>query len=130
MLPNDLDPCSTCDARATCAALTVAPNQPTQKDFTSADGVFVKAIEAADAGTLIPQHSHTYDHTTFVAHGSVVVDAPGINFVTYHAPASIFIRANAKHRFLTLEPNTVLLCIHNTSRTGVVEVREENQLTF
>jgi hypothetical protein len=40
----------------------------------------------------------------------------------------VTILANRPHTFLTLEDNTVILCIHNVSRTGDIEVTRENNM--
>jgi quercetin dioxygenase-like cupin family protein len=80
------------------------------------------------AGTIVPQHSHAYDHTSFVASGSVAVRGGPSGPSIVQAPAPIFIPAGVKHSFTSLEDNTLVLCIHNVSRAGFVEVREEHQI--
>jgi len=89
----------------------------------AADGVFIKEMRIPKSGTLVPQHSHEYDHTSFVAKGSVTCEGK-----TYHAPFPIYIKAGVKHMFQSLEDDTLVLCIHNVSRAGHVEVREEHQI--
>jgi quercetin dioxygenase-like cupin family protein len=108
-------PCDTCAVRAEC--------QPYGNEYTAADGVFIKEMCIPKAGTLVPQHSHEYDHTSFVAKGAVICEG-----ITYRAPYPIYIRAGVKHMFESLEDDTMVLCIHNVSRTGSVEVREEHQI--
>lgn len=107
-------PCRGCAVVAQC--------QPYGNEFTGADGVFFKEMRVPRAGTLIPQHSHAYDHTSYLVTGSVEVEGK-----RYDAPAPIYIPANRMHTFLTLVDDTFVLCVHNVSRTGSVEIREENQ---
>lgn len=97
-------------------------------EYSTADGVNIMQITVPLANTIIPQHSHEYDHTTLVTSGSVIVWAGDKNLGEYKAPNMVFIKANVKHAFKTLEDNTSLYCIHNISRTGEVEVKEENSL--
>lgn len=113
-------PCETCLVRAQC--------QPYGKEYTAADGVFIKEMRIPKAGTLVPQHSHEHDHTSYVAKGSVDVWADDVFLGQCDAPHPIYIRAGVKHRFRSREDDTLVLCIHNVSRTGSVEVREEHQI--
>ncbi len=110
--------------------LIVAPRQPETVDIKMADGVFVKSIRVPDAFTLIPQHSHLYDHTSMLAVGSVRVWADEKLLGDFIAPHGILIKAKVKHRFLTLVPGTLIYCIHNLSHTGEIEVDDEHYLDF
>lgn len=104
------------------------PEQPTQVDMTMADGVFVKQIVIPRAGTYVPQHSHTYDHTSMLALGSMRVWQDGVLLGDYTAPKALLIPAHTKHTFLALTDGTMVYCIHNVSRTGVMEIQEEHSL--
>ena len=88
-------------------------------------GTFVKEMLTPDAGTLIPQHAHRHPHLSYLAAGSVRVWADDVLLGDYMAPAAIKIAAEVKHRFLTLEPWTLVLCIH---AVGVVEAVDEADL--
>jgi len=66
-----------------------------------------------DADTLIPQHSHAYDHLTAIMQGIVRVWRDDEMVGDFMAPATVRIPAHAMHRFLTLTPGCVLACIHN-----------------
>lgn len=99
-----------------------------QIDFSLADEVFVRHIAVAEAGSLVPQHAHRYDHTTFLARGRVRAWADGKLIGEFAAPCPLFIGKGVKHSFLTLEPDTVLLCIHNAMRPDVAAVIAENTL--
>ena len=120
-------PCTTCDAAQNGRCYVAAGRQPIVT-HRRADGVEVVQIEIPDAGTLTPQHSHAYEHMTFLARGTVRVSRDGAEPREYRAPDAITIPARAKHLFETLTPSVLLLCIHNTARAGVIEVVEEHQI--
>lgn len=108
-------------------ALGRAPEQPPVVEIKMADGVFIKQMAIAKAGTLIPQHSHAYDHTSMVAVGAVRVWCDGKLLGDFRAPTGILIKAFSKHTFQALEQGTIVYCIHNVSRTGDVEIMEEHR---
>jgi quercetin dioxygenase-like cupin family protein len=72
-----------------------------------------------DAGTLIPQHRHTWDHISYLAAGAVRVWRDNELVGDFQAPDAIQIPARAAHRFLTLAPNTLILCVHATDAAEV-----------
>ena len=56
-------------------------------------------------------HSHSFDHITLLANGSVnMVHDNGQ--AEYKAPHLIVTPKGIKHQFTALEPNTVFCCIH------------------
>ena len=101
--------------------------QPGTWEHQTVDGVFIKSMEVKVAGTLIPQHAHRYDHTSMLAAGAVRAWADNMLLGDFKAPAPIFIKAKVKHTFQTLEDDTLIYCIHNSSRLGIIEVVEEHQ---
>lgn len=103
-------------------------DQPPDISFSCVDDIFIKVMYVKDANTIIPQHSHKYDHTSMLAIGSVEIWANGKSIGQFKAPAAIPIRAHVKHRFLTLVPHTTIYCIHNVSRTGEVDIESEHQI--
>lgn len=104
-----------------------AENQPFG-DVHLYGGVFVKEMLVPDAGTLIGQHAHTYDHLSYLAAGSVQVWAGTENLGVFHAPAAIRIPARVKHRFLSLRDNTLVLCLHNAAHGEAADIHEEHRL--
>lgn len=86
--------------------------QPVETALHLSDGTYVKAYRIARANTGLPQHSHAYSHTSYIATGSVKVWADGAFLGIVKAPDGILIRAHSLHFFQTLEPNTTILCIH------------------
>lgn len=105
-----------------------AAEQPPVVEIHMADDVFIKQMLIAKADTFIPQHSHVYDHTSMLAVGSVRVWEDGVLRGDFTAPTGLLIKAGIKHTFQALVDNTVVYCIHNTSRSDVVEVLEEHHL--
>ena len=116
-----------CDGAESGRCYVAAGRQPTISEY-SADGVGVMLIEIADAGTVTPQHSHRYSHLTMLTRGAVRVHRSGMATRDFFAPDAIVIPAGTKHLFETLTGGVMLMCIHNTARSGSIEVLEENQI--
>ncbi len=102
--------------------------QPPVVEFVEADGIFIKQMYLHEVGTLVPQHSHKYEHVSMLACGAVRVWVDGDLVGDFEAPRPIIIQANRKHLFQSLLPDTIIYCIHNIERTGAVEIAEEHQL--
>lgn len=111
----------------TCPDCKICIQPPDDVEF-QADGVFVKQMFIEEAGTLVPQHSHVYDHLSMLATGSIRIWEDGVLKGDKVAPAAIFIKANVKHKFLSLRDKTIIYCIHKL-RGPSVEIAEEHQLT-
>ena len=105
-----------------------AKQPPDDVEFFTEDGVFIKQMYIAKAGTVIPQHSHKYDHTSMLATGSVRVWADGKLIGDRVAPIGIPIKAGVKHAFLSLEDKTIIYCVHRLHETAGVEILEEHNL--
>lgn len=118
-----------CDDCGLCETGTIArhPVQPIGTDFALADGIHVKQMVLPEAGMLVPQHSHRYDHTSMLAAGSVHVWAGDEDCGVRVAPCPIFIKAGVKHMFLSLEAKTIIFCIHRL-HDGAIQIAEEHQL--
>lgn len=99
----------------TCPACPVpcgpALEQPHGAEFIGG-GVFVKQMLVKHSGTIVPQHAHAYDHMTLVMRGEVGVWSGNQFIGFYAAPASIVIRANVLHEFVTETDDVECLCIH------------------
>ena len=111
-----------------CANCSLCIEQPPLWEHASVDGVFIKQMYLKDPGMLVPQHAHVYDHTSMVACGSVRMWKDAEWVADFKAPCPIFIEARIKHTFQSLEPGTLIYCIHNVSRTGAVEIHARHQL--
>lgn len=99
-----------------------------QFEFHDADGIAIKQMYIPERGIRVPQHSHTYDHTSMLARGKVALYANGVYGGVFRAPCGILIKAGVMHEFMALEDETIIYCIHNVSRHGKIEVAEEHQL--
>ncbi len=108
--------------------LVECEEQPPIVEIHMADDVFIKQMLIARAGTYIPQHTHKYDHTSMLAVGRVRVWKDRVLDGDYTAPTGLLIKAGVAHTFLALEDNTIVYCIHNVSRSDVVEVLARNPL--
>lgn len=104
--------------------------QPDEINFSLADGIFIKSGLFKLPNRVIPQHSHDYDHSSFIATGAVNAWCEGVYLGHFKAPCSIFIPKHKKHTFQTTEPNTLVLCIHNVSRTGIIDVHDLHEVSF
>lgn len=102
--------------------------QPPVVEFHTVDGVFIKQMYIAKAGTLIPQHSHAWDHTSMLATGWVWVWADGVSLGEFKAPAAITIKAGVRHTFQSLAHDTMIYCIHNLHGEEAVKVLAEHNL--
>jgi len=102
--------------------------QPESLEFTCADAVFVKQMSLPKKGMTVPQHSHTYDHTTFLATGALQVIRDGVDFGVFHAPVPIFIPAKTKHLLIAMADDTLAYCVHNLMHSGEVEIHELHTL--
>ncbi len=102
----------------------------TGTEIHTADGVFLKQYVFPYVGMIVPQHAHRYDHTTMIVQGAVRVHCADRDPQEVHAPTGLLIRAGVKHTFETLEPQTVIWCIHNEMHPDVAAVVEENSLEF
>ncbi len=105
-----------------------AVEQPVEVQISMADDVFIKQISIPKAGTLVPQHSHHFDHTSLLAVGSLRIWQDGAWLGDFRAPVPVHIRAGVQHQMQALEDGTVFYCVHNTARAGYVEVLEEGAL--
>lgn len=108
--------------------LVRAEQQPPIVEWITADGIFIKQMFIAKAGTIIPQHSHEYDHTSMLAVGSVWLWKDGVLDKQYHAPTPILIKAGVKHVFQALDDGTTIYCIHNLHGEQAVKILEKHDL--
>jgi quercetin dioxygenase-like cupin family protein len=77
-------------------------------------GLYFRSV-LLDAGVMIPQHTHPYDHATIVASGAAILYVDGIPVGKYEAGTAVEIKANKQHAFYSTAINTRLVCIHHTA---------------
>jgi hypothetical protein len=90
-----------------------AEHQPITIGLKVYAGIWCKVYQVPDAGTVLPQHSHSWPHLTMLVSGAIYVERDGWPAGRYDAPALIEIPAQEKHSFTTLAPDVCLACIHN-----------------
>lgn len=100
--------------------------EPSVHTVLVAGNVFIKTFTLPATGTLIGQHSHKYSHASQVAAGSARYWKNGEWLCDVVAPHSVEIEAHAHHMVQTLEPNTVVNCIHCTA-TAEASIEEAEQ---
>jgi len=88
------------------------------------ENIFIKQMFMEKSGTFVPQHSHKYSHASLLACGSVRVWKDDILHGDFIAPIPISIAAGCKHTFMSLEPNTVIYCIHHLDESEAPEIDE------
>lgn len=94
-------------------------SKPPITDLKIVDNVFVKLHKFLNTGDTHEGHSHTFDHITLLATGSVLMKHDNGEQV-YKAPHLIVTPKGITHQFTALEPNTMFCCIH--------AIREENDI--
>ena len=104
-----------------------AARQPTTELVIYA-GIYAKTWTVADAGTLLPQHSHAHPHISLLVSGSVKIWQGDAYLGDYHAPAMVKIPAHTFHKFLTLTNRVVIACIHSVGDADAVVVEREHVL--
>jgi hypothetical protein len=70
-----------------------------------------KQMHFKKAGDTEFGHSHTFDHLTLLAAGSLKVIVEDVAS-EFKAPQMIYIKAEKKHELIALEDNTIAYCIH------------------
>ena len=82
-----------------------------KENIKIADNVFVKMMSFPSIGDTHEGHSHTFDHITLLATGSVLMKHDkGEN--TFTAPHLIVTPKGIKHQFIATQPDTLLCCVH------------------
>lgn len=109
------------------AAVKRAVNQPLGQLYLFG-GIYLKEMLSPDAGTIISQHTHAYDHISYLAAGAVRVWKDERWLGDFQAPAGIRIEAGLAHRFQTLVDGTLILCVHAVAEAEEPEIIRTNPL--
>ncbi|HEV2097706.1 MAG TPA: hypothetical protein VGR45_02135 [Stellaceae bacterium] len=96
-------------------------------EIREADGIYLRQITIPQAGSLIPQHAHKYDHLTMLVKGEIYV-AYADQCEWHKAPAAIHIRKDTKHTFLSVTNDVEIWCVHNLRNSQDPEIVEEYNL--
>jgi|SRR5665213_1997862 len=102
--------------------------QPETIDLRMACGVFAKVMRVRKAHTVIPQHSHSFDHVSNVVRGAVRLWRDDVLDGDYQGPCGITIKAHVKHLFETLVDDVLILCVHDIGTAEEVSIEEEHQI--
>jgi quercetin dioxygenase-like cupin family protein len=70
-----------------------------------------RMMHFSKAGDTEIGHTHSFDHLTLLASGSLKITANNKETV-FKAPNMIYIHKDVKHELVALEDNTVAYCIH------------------
>ena len=89
-----------------------APNQP-ERSLCLYAGIYALTWTVRDRGTLLPMHSHSFAHISYIVSGVVRVWRDDEQLGDFIGPCAIKIPALAMHRFQTLSDNVTILCLHN-----------------
>jgi hypothetical protein len=73
--------------------------------------LYSRMMHFKNAGDTEHNHTHSFDHLTLLAAGSVKCVVDGKETI-FKAPHMIFIHKDKMHAFTALEDNTVAYCIH------------------
>ena len=79
--------------------------------IASSHNVFIRQIHFKKAGDREVQHTHSFDHVTLLAKGSIEVECNG-KLTTFVAPHMIYIRADYIHGMVALEDDSLAYCVH------------------
>lgn len=79
--------------------------------------IFIRPNYLAKKGVLVGDHTHNFDHTTFVTKGSVHVKAkhPDGTVIErqYKAGEWFLVKAEVRHEIMALENDTAFACIYS-----------------
>lgn len=103
----------------------VSVEQYEVEEYKTADGIFIKRIWLKEKGYACAQHRHTYDHSTLLTTGGVVLYRDNVRVGEYTAPRCIFIERGTDHKFVATVDDTNLYCIHNLHGLGEVSTEGE-----
>lgn len=73
--------------------------------------LFSRQMHFRKAGDTEQGHTHSFDHLTLLAAGSLRVTVDGVT-TDFKAPHMIYIHKDKQHELMALEDNTVAYCIH------------------
>ena len=76
-------------------------------------GVYAKEWQPLKKGEEIEQHSHNFDHLSYLASGVVSVEVEGEQQQVYTGPTALLVKAHKKHKIRSLTPDVLWLCIHS-----------------
>lgn len=100
--------------------------QPDITDIKIVDGLFIRSNTFNHKNSMAPQHVHTWDHISVIASGGVRIWADEKLLGDFFAPTGVVINKGIFHKFLTLEDNTTILCIHRTEEVNIERITDQD----
>lgn len=91
--------------------------------IVEAAGIYFRSIFLARTGMGVPQHVHDYDHATLVGSGSLRGWCDGEWIGDKGRGEAFEVLAGKKHIFESLEPNTLLICVHDIGSATSIKQR-------
>ena len=82
-------------------------------DCTDWCGIYIRSIVLAKSGNEESQHVHQFDHLTYCGSGAAEYWEDGKHIGNVRAGGAVRVSAGRQHRFVALEDNTRLACLHN-----------------
>jgi hypothetical protein len=104
---------------------TPLDKQPVNVIIKQTNHLFVHRSVVHKAGTAMNQHSHTWDHLSFLAAGGAKVWADSKYLGEFFAPEGIVIAAGVEHMFVTTRDHTIIDCIHALHGLDDPEIAKE-----
>jgi len=93
--------------------------------------IFIREMKFEKAGDIVEGHTHNFDHTTYVAHGSVKIESLNEDGSVKQTVIKravdghnwVLIKADVCHRLTALEDNSMGHCIysHRNPQAEIIE---------
>lgn len=93
------------------------------EQISEVGGFYFRSVTFKEVGTIIPQHVHDHDHVTFVGHGRFRGWKDGEWIGDRSAGQAFFIPKGSAHIFMSLEPDSLLTCVHDVA--SALSVKEK-----
>lgn len=78
-------------------------------------GIYFRSLRMPRAGTVVSQHVHDHDHATLCGNGRAIMFVNGERVGELRAGQAAELKAGQRHSFITLKPDTLLVCIHDVA---------------
>jgi quercetin dioxygenase-like cupin family protein len=100
-----------------------------ESQLAIAANVFVKTMLFKKAGDVMLGHKHSYKHVSLLSSGAITASCGDIT-KDFQAPTLIVTPAGMEHKFVALEDNTVMACIHALRDDNEEIIPEDSTLQY
>ena len=97
--------------------------EPVIEFIDEVGGLYFRSILLRNRGDTAAQHTHEYDHVTYVGNGCVVAYADEECIGEVWAGHAIEIKAGIPHKFVAILPDTRLTCVHNVESANAIKAK-------